>query len=385
MTMDVVVLTQRLIRTEGLSGEEGAMADLVEAVMTELGFREVTRDEYGTVVGRVGPPANRTALLFDGHMDVVPVTGEWSVDPFAGDIRDGRLYGRGATDMKGGLAGAICGVAAAAAEGKLTTEVAVSASVMEEVIEGVALGAVLDQLQPEMVVICEPSSLKVQVGQRGRIELLLTVTGRPAHAAHPQKGINPIGLASRALAALERLTLPKVEGFGEAILVPTDIVSDPYPSISMIPAAVKVRFDRRILPGETVEDVLGQMAEALREIDPAAFHLAVTADSVSTYTDRPIDRERFLPAWRIERDHTLVSVAERGLRAAGREPRLGIYGFCTNGSESAGRRGIPTIGLGPGAEEDAHTADESVALDELRAAAEVYKEMTLAIAGGAKP
>src|SRR6266404_4971209 len=185
LTIDAVSLTQQFVRTEGLSGAEDRMAALVESTMRALGYRDVERDEFGNVVGRVGPMGNRAALLFDGHMDVVKVVGNWSVDPFGGVIKDGRLYGRGATDMKGGLAAAICGVAAAARTGRLQREVAVSASVLEEVIEGVALGAVLDRLKPEMVVICEPSSLTVKTGQRGRIEIRLSVIGIPAHAAHP--------------------------------------------------------------------------------------------------------------------------------------------------------------------------------------------------------
>jgi acetylornithine deacetylase/succinyl-diaminopimelate desuccinylase-like protein len=133
--MDAVELTQRLVRIPGVSGREGEVADAVEAAMNELGFREVLRDPYGAVVGLVGPEGAPTKLLFDGHMDVVPVIGTWSVDPFGGEIRGGRLWGRGSTDMKGGLAAAICGVAEAARDGALTGQAAVSATVLEEVME----------------------------------------------------------------------------------------------------------------------------------------------------------------------------------------------------------------------------------------------------------
>ncbi|MCA9506700.1 MAG: M20/M25/M40 family metallo-hydrolase, partial [Myxococcales bacterium] len=173
--MDAVELTQRLVRIPGVSGSEALMADTVEEVMRELGFREVVRDDLGAVIGIVGPEGSPTKLLFDGHMDVVPVVGNWSVDPFGGEIRDGRLWGRGSADMKGGLAAAICGVAAAARDGELACQAAVSATVLEEVIEGVALGAVMDRLAPEAVVICEPTSLTLNTAQRGRLEVLLTI------------------------------------------------------------------------------------------------------------------------------------------------------------------------------------------------------------------
>ncbi len=383
MTTDVVALTQKLIQTEGLSGQEGAVADVVEETMKTLGFRDVSRDEYGNVVGRVGPPGNRTALLFDGHMDVVPVTGEWTVDPFGAEIIDGRLFGRGSTDMKGGLAAAICGVASAAASGELVHEVAVSASVMEETIEGVALGSVLDELNPRMVVICEPSSLSIKTGQRGRIECLLRVTGKPSHAAHPDKGINPIDLSARGLEALREMTLPRQEGFGDAILVATDIITDPYPSISLIPNSATIRFDRRILPGETVDSVFNAMQDVLDNVDPHAFSLSVSRDPIRTFTDKEVASPRFLPAWEIDAKHDLVQAAKSSVTGAGCDVKTGVYGFCTNGSESAGQRNIPTIGIGPGNESDAHIIDESVSIEELKKAATIYEQLSLQLAGKA--
>src|SRR5215469_16691770 len=101
----------RLVRTPGLSGAEQQVADVVQTVMEELGFRDIYRDDLGSVTGIIGPDGERPRLLLDGHMDVVPVVGHWTVDPFGAEIRDGRIYGRGTTDMKGGLAAALCGAA----------------------------------------------------------------------------------------------------------------------------------------------------------------------------------------------------------------------------------------------------------------------------------
>src|SRR5665213_2106385 len=109
----VIELTRALVQVGARSGEEGPVADVVEKAMRDLGYRDISRDRLGNVVGFVGPLGAPLSLLFDGHMDVVAVTGEWTVEPFAGVIRDQRLYGRGTTDMKGPLAAAICGVAEA--------------------------------------------------------------------------------------------------------------------------------------------------------------------------------------------------------------------------------------------------------------------------------
>ena len=380
MSFDEIGLTQRLVQTPGLSGAEGEVANRVEDAMNALGFRSVFRDEFGNVIGLVGPEEETTALLFDAHMDVVPVAGEWRMDPFGGEIVDGRLYGRGSTDMKGGLAVAICGAAAAAKSGRLSRQVAVSATVLEETLEGVALGAVVESVRPEQVVICEPSNLTIKLGQKGRAEILLTVEGIPAHAAFPTRGKNPITLAAKALDVLEKIELPKDPFIGQAILVATDIITDPYPSISLIPPQVTVRFDRRTLPGETEEKILNQILNALKSIDDHAFSLAVTRDTVQAYTGKVIEAPRLFAAWKVERDIPLVKAAEAGVMAAGLAPKFGSWGFCTNGSETAGKRKIPTIGLGPGAEDDAHIADESISVEELRQAKIAYEHLVLNLA-----
>lgn len=377
---DVTALTRELVRIPSLSGREGDVAALLARRMTEAGFTSVTTDRNGSVLGYIGPEDAEIALLFDGHMDVVPVTGQWRFDPFGGTVHDGRLYGRGSTDMKGGIAAAICGVAAAARERPLRRRIAVSASVLEEVIEGHALSTVLDRCQPAAVVICEPSKLQVKRGQKGRLEILLTFHGKPAHAATPHLGVNPLHAAARALGALEGLRLPTDPVLGPALLVPTDIVSSPYPSISMIPTSTTIRFDRRTLDGETREDVLGEIDACLRTAGLHDFTLAVSDDEVRTFTGESARPTRWLPAWHQPDNAPLLQAAVRAIEQAGRTPQVGTWAFCTNGSESAGRRQIPTIGLGPGCEEDAHTIDESIALEQLEGAREIYRNLVLAMA-----
>lgn len=379
--LDALELTSRLISIPGMSGAEADVADEVEAAMRSAGFRDVWRDPLGSVVGIAGPEGDAPVLLFDGHMDVVPAVGDWTVDPFQPMVSGGRLYGRGSTDMKAGLAAAIAGVAAAAASGRLLGPVAVSATVLEETVEGVALARVLDDIRPEAVVICEPSDLAVQVGQRGRAELVVTVTGSPAHAAYPERGKNPITLAASGLAALERLALPADPDLGRAILVATDVISQPWPSISLIPSGVQIRFDRRTLIGETRRDVLDAIAGALAAVDAVAFDVSITADPLSAYTGIALDAPRWLPAWRTDPAHWLALAASEAARRVTGASRIGVYDFCTNGSESAGARGMPTIGLGPGLAADAHTTDESVSVTQVRQAEKIYEQLAIDAAG----
>jgi putative selenium metabolism hydrolase len=382
MAPDVIELARSLVRVGATSGEERPVAAIVASTMKDLGYRDITQDRLGNIVGFVGPAGTSTALLFDGHMDVVRATGVWTVEPFAGVVREGRLYGRGSTDMKGPLAAAIVGVAEAAQTGRLNRAVAVSASVLEETIEGGALGEVIDRVVPEMVVICEPSSLSVKTGQRGRMEIQVQVQGIPAHAAHPERGKNALTLAAVALQAIDRMKLPHDSVLGQAIMVPTDIISNPYPLISALPESVTIRFDRRTVVGETRESVLSALKERLGQIDHEAFQVSITADPVLTYTGETVVWERFLAAWQFGSDLPLAQAAAASLLESGLEVHFGVYAFCTNGSESAGQRNIPTIGLGPGAEADAHTADESISIDELQKAVAAYRNLTLRIAGG---
>ncbi len=377
---DVVSLTQALIREGGMSGEEEGVANIVKDAMQMLEYDEVHTDHLGNVVGLVGPPDMPVRLMFDGHMDVVPATGSWSRDPFSGDLRDGLVHGRGSTDMKGPLAAAICGVAKAAQTQRLNTRVAVSASVMEEVIEGAALAKVLDTYAPEMVVICEPSNLRLKTAQRGCIELLVHVQGKPAHAAFPNRGTNAIVLASRAVTALLKLDLPIDPVLGQMVLVPTDIISTPYPSISALPSQVTLRYDRRTGVGETAMSILAEMNKILKTVDPEAFEIEISENDYKTYTDRSIRVARNLPAWRTDNTADLVTAARACLAAEGLCTDIGYYDFCTNGSESAGRRGLPTIGFGPGLEQHAHIIDEAIEVAALQQAERVYSALALKFA-----
>jgi acetylornithine deacetylase/succinyl-diaminopimelate desuccinylase-like protein len=170
-----------LVRTSSPSGAEGAVAELVRAELTRLGYA-VEVDALGNVIGTLdaGPGA---CVLFDAHMDTVGVSdpSAWSFDP-RGEVAAGRLYGRGAMDMKGQLAAVIHGVAAAPVS---RGRVVVSASIAEEMIEGFATVEVARRVRPDVAVICEATALRVAIGQRGRAELVVSVHGQPTHSSRP--------------------------------------------------------------------------------------------------------------------------------------------------------------------------------------------------------
>lgn len=377
----LVHFAQALVRTRSLTGGEGDAVDLTLGEMRALGFDRVWMDENGSALGVVEGARPGPTLLFDAHCDTVGIApgSTWSRDPFGGEVDGGFLHGRGAADMKGALAAMVHGVAALD-RGCLAGRAVVSASVLEEVMEGGSLRAIMDAVRPDWVVIGEATELNLNRGGRGRAEIHLETIGRPAHSSSPHLGLNAVHEMIKIIAAVERLPLGSDPLMGPALLALTDIVSDPYPAYSVIASRCRVTYDRRLLPGETAEGVLGAMT-ALPELQGIRFTAELAQGEHQTHTGAVLRGPKFFPAWVYPEEHPFVQGALRGLHAAGFDPQLGAYRFCTNAAYSAGVAGVPTVGFGPGAEGDAHVADERVEIAALRRAAEGYHAIALAALG----
>ena len=371
----------RLVGRRSLSGEEGGVAELVAAEMRSLGYQVVV-DALGNVIGSLGNGGGR-CVLFDAHMDTVGVTepAAWTHSP-EGEIADGRLYGRGAMDMKGPLAACLHGVAAL--RDRLPAgRVVVTATVAEELVEGPALTAVAEEVRPDLVVICEATGLGLAVGQRGRAEISVEVEGRPTHSSRPELGVNAVEAMADVILALREVRPPGHPVLGPGVLVLTDVISRPYPGLSVVPDRCSATYDRRTLPGETEDSVLAPVRAAVARAlgaGPATGRVFLAEDDFATYAGARVRAVNFAPAWYLEPDSPSVRLAAAALESAGLPARITHYAFCTNGSGTAGRLGIPTVGFGPGAEEMAHRVDEHVELEQLEAAARGYRAIaTLAL------
>ena len=373
--MDIEALiefTQRLVRQQSLSGEEGAVTRLVVDEMNALGFNKVWVDKYGSAVGMIRGTREGKTLLFDAHTDTVGIApgSVWTRAPFGAEVTDTHMYGRGVMDMKGPLA-AMIHAAASVDKSKLAGTVIVSASVMEEVYEGGALKAVMDDVKPDYVVIGEATKLNLARGGRGRAEIHLETIGKPSHSSSPQLGVNAVHLMTKVIAEIEKLKLNEHPLMGPAIFALTDIISEPYPGYSVIPSRCKATYDRRLLPGETLEGVLAHITSlpALKDVN---FTAKIAESDHVTYTGEMLSAHKFFPAWELEEDHEFVQMALKGLKTSGLDPQTSAYRFCTNAAYSIGVAGVPTIGFGPGAEGDAHVVDEQLSLDELAKTARGY-------------
>lgn len=377
----MIEFAQALVRLPSLSGAEAAVAARVVAEMQSLGFDQVTVDENGSVAGIVQGRQPGKTLLLDAHTDTVGVAAgvEWRFDPFGGLVEGDALLGRGAADMKGALA-AMIHAAASVDRANLHGRVVVSATTLEEVLEGVTLQTVMQAVQPDFVVIGEATNLNLNHGGRGRAEVLLETLGAPAHSSSPHLGRNAVLDMVQVIAAVERIELPSHPLMGPAIMALTDIISDPYPGYSVIPSRCRVTYDRRLLPGETPDAVLAAVSTL-----PVAQGVKLTATIAqgehAAYTGKTLRSAKFFPAWVLAQDDWFVRTARRDLRYAGLNPELGAYRFCTNGAYSAGIAGVPTVGFGPAGEGDAHVVNERLALEELMAAARGYAGIIEAVLG----
>ena len=373
MNQELIKETQKLLSFESYPGKEKDVSDYVELLMKRLGFRDVTRDEYGSIFGFIGPKQETTAILFDSHTDVMPVRGNWKHPPFAGEISNGRLYGRGSTDMKGPLCASIFAAIYAQKNMNLKKQYVVSASVLEEEIEGVALGKIIDRTKPINIVICEPSKLKIKLGHKGRIEYLLHVDGKTFHSAFPNKFDNTIDLAAKAITALKNIKFTNSHEMGEGVLTPTGLETNS--STSMAPSKTTIRFDRRTVPGDDEILTKKEIMNILKKIHPQAYSLTIEERETITYTGEKILCRKIFHPWVMDKDHKLVQSLSEAVKKNNIPIDYGYWPFCTNGVESMGNRKINTIGFGPGIEELAHTTDEYVEIDQLYNACKVYQNL----------
>ena len=376
----VVELCQKLIQQQSYSGHEDGVAGVLKEELPKLGFDSVTIDKYGNVIGCIKGKRPGKKLLFDGHIDTVPVTDEteWQYPPFAAEIHDGKIYGRGTSDMKGAVAAFVSAAAnfAADTDKDFAGELYVAGVVHEECFEGVAAREISAAVKPDYVVIGEASTLNLKVGQRGRGEIVVETFGKPCNSAKPEKGINAVYKMAKVIEAIRTLEPTHHPVLGDGILELTDIKSAPYPGASVVPEYCRATYDRRLLVGETKESVLKPIQKLMDQLmaeDPQLkVKVSYAVGEELCYTGNHIQGERFFPGWLYDENEEFVQDVKKELESMGYTPSITQYNFCTNGSHYAGEAGIKTFGLGPSQENLAHTVNEYIEIDQLTKVTDCY-------------
>ncbi|MEN8007062.1 MAG: YgeY family selenium metabolism-linked hydrolase [Candidatus Krumholzibacteriota bacterium] len=373
---EIISFLRDIVAIPSLSGQEEAVVRRIAAEMEKVGFDEVVIDPLGNVLGRVGDGPR--VIAFDAHIDTVDVTdhAQWDCDPYLGKIEDGKVFGRGAVDQKAGMAGMVHAGAVMKELGLLEgVQVWMVGSVMEEDCDGLCWHHILAEktLAPELVVSTEPTGLRINRGQRGRMEIRVRVKGRSCHGSMPHLGDNAIYRIAPAVQAIEKLNgnLKDDPFLGKGTCTVTWIGSQ-GPSLCAVPDEAEFHIDRRLTVGETRQSALAEVEAALAAagVEAEVFTLVYEEEA---WTGLVYPMDKYYPTWVLDEGHPALAAAGRAFtRVTGHEPEVSRWTFSTNGVAIMGLHGVPCFGFGPGREDVAHSANEHVPTEDVLTACAFY-------------
>jgi acetylornithine deacetylase len=370
--LDPVALTASLVAIDSRNPSlvpdgpgELACATHLATVLNAWGFA-VSLQELApgraNIIARIGP-TGRTPLILNGHLDVVGVAG-MSHEPFSPDIHDGKLYGRGSTDMKGGVAAMCVAAARAAARGALASEIIITA-VCDEEYESIGTRALLAQgLHATGAIITEPTRMAIAPAHKGFAWIEVVIHGRAAHGSRYDVGIDANRHAGLLLAALDRhehdvLTTRVHPLLGRASLHASSIVGGT--GWSTYAERCTLRIERRTLPGESGEQALAEVRAMCDEL--AAVRPGFCAEVSLVCAQPPLD---------LASDAPLIASMRKACMAGGVAPTIAGLSCWTDAALFA-EAGIPAVCFGPGDIARAHSATEWVEIADLERASEILE------------
>ncbi len=383
----LVELTGDLIRARGENpgGTEEATVDVIAGFARAHGLHvhiaEVASGRPNIVVtapaaegaASAAPDVPAEGLLFLGHSDVVPAGDGWSGDPFEPRLTAGWLTGRGAADMKGGLAAVLCALTDAHAADCLAAAVSLAVTVDEEDLGTGIRQLVADGLGPHAgqrfaaCVVAEPTDLDIVTACRGDAYLEVQLTGVSAHSGRPADGRSAIIAAARLISVLvenqEHLDAHAHPLLGAGSWSPGIINGGQ--GTSMVADACRISLDRRLLPDEDAADIAGWLRAVAAEA-------GITGDGIGL--DVAVTME--MPGFITDRDSPAITTLEAAAEAVtGQVPECTVWTAACDGGYIARDLGIPTIVYGPGSiSEQAHHVDEAIEVAELVRACRVYRQ-----------
>ena len=299
-------------------------------------------------------------VLLNGHLDTVPVDDapEWRFDPFGGAIEEGAVHGRGACDMKGGLAIQVAVAQWLAARGAADGLVLHFAMGEERGEPGTEDLLRSGHVAPVGLVL-EPTDFQLGIAQRGLTTIRITIPGRAGHASRPELTDNPISKLTQVLGVISQLDASPSRShplLGSPTWTTTMVHGGVIPS--MVPGTCQVHVDRRMVPGETVEDLLKTMRDAL---------VGVVDDAVIEIAE---EEGVYLPA-EISGDSIAASQMRTALETCGEELRVFGTPYSSDVRHLINQCRIEAVTFGPGRASEMHARDEFVEVDHLARAARV--------------
>lgn len=361
---EAVKLLQDMIafKTVNEPGDEKPLAEFIKEKLQDIGIEAVVDDlgnNRGNVIGRIKGSGEREALLFNGHLDTVPPGDiDWEYGPYSGKVVDGKIYGRGSADMKGGLAAMLIALKAVKKAGwKLKGDFIYSATAGEE---ADSIGAVkfvedggLDDVGA--IIIGEPGSSAINIAEKGAFWIQITTYGKTAHGSFPEKGSNAVTHMNALLSELISYKFKYEEN---------EMVGHPTMNISTIKGGVKtnvvpdkcsITVDMRTVPGmdhkEIIKDFENIIEKLSQEIKDFKADIKILNDrpAVETKADNPFVKLAI---------ETVKEEFNRDIKAEG-------VNFYTDASIFLPVKQVPCIFYGPGDSSMAHQPNENITIDSL--------------------
>ena len=359
-----VELAQALIRCQSVTPADAGALDVLEHALRPLGFAVIRVEYDGTpnLFARIGTGSPH--VCFAGHTDVVPAGGAWTADPFGGAIRDGKLFGRGAVDMKGGIAAFTAATARFLEAGLPRGSISLLITGDEE---GPATGGTVRVLEwmaehghvPDFCLVGEPTNPgllgeMIKIGRRGSLNAAITVHGTQGHAAYPHRADNPVHRLLKALGALTAAPIDAGTDWFEPSSLQVTSIDVGNPATNVIPGSASARLNIRFTDAHSGASLEAWLRAVLTQHAPR-FDLVVQ-----------VSGEAFLTAPGPDVDRLRAAVHA----ATGVEPTLDTGGGTSDARFIARYCPVAEFGL---VGTTMHQADEHVALEDLHRLVDVYQ------------
>jgi len=366
------------------------LADYVDNYFNAQGIETWRQEVYPNrpnVIARIPGRDPTRRIVFEAHLDTVSVAG-MTIEPWTPEIRDGKMYGRGACDTKGGMAAMMQAVASLVADGITPSVDVLFAATIDEEYSYRGVVAMCDSLEPgpvdrhileqelaprhplqaEAAIIAEPTLLQPVIASKGLVRWKIETIGKAAHSAKPHLGVNAIEHMAAIIAAIRQDTLALSEKT-HPLLGPATCnigVIRGGVQVNFVPDRCEIEIDRRLLPGEARDEVLEHYQTLVDSV--SAQHSGMNAIMhPPMLSDRPLETDANAPAVQ-----TMVGV----LSEMGLETTLIGVPFCSDASKF-GALGIPSMILGPGSIDQAHAAVEFIECDQVIRASEIYRKFMI--------
>jgi acetylornithine deacetylase/succinyl-diaminopimelate desuccinylase family protein len=369
---ELVGLATRLVQTptENPPGNEKAAAKFLKPLLSKMGFKIETvlspQGRWNLVAEKRWGRGGRT-LIFNGHLDVVPAgdPSQWKYPPFQGKLAKGRIYGRGASDMKGGIASFIHALSMIdRSKIHLHQGAVVLHLVSDEESHGrQGMGFLTRKggIQGDAVLVGEPTDLQPVIAHKGALWLRIFTLGKSAHSARPHLGVNAIEKMAKLVDRLNSIPLDKEHPLlGKPTLSIGSIRGGT--KINIVPDRCEIEVDRRMLPGEKKEEVLKEMKETLDSLQ--------LQDPLFQYRMEEID---FAEPSQVDPGEEIVRMGVEAIQeVVGEKPLIRAFSGFMDSRFYINQYHIPALIFGPGGTNQIHTTDESVEVDALVHAAHIY-------------